>query len=478
MLIDKLLSLETEELLSFKFTEYNFLIWPFIRKYILENIYIKITNSSIPGVHREKLSLFENISYSYNTLKYNPFKYSNYPIVFLLTQIAVSLKKDGKYFNRLHDYFALEYPESSLIIEKSERRKYKLSRYFCNIAFDDYMFIKPLFKSMFIKPRTHDLINIKKFIECLNKQFKDHLKVNDLKIIYNNLIKYTVLAPLLYKNYLELFKKLKPSIIILYAASRGREKVCIVKAAKDLHIKVTEFQHGAITKSHPIYNYSECIFKSLEYREYLPDYLLTWGEFWNSNMRHPSNKITIGNPDFETKLEEYKSIKNHKLHTKKVILIISQGTLTKTFVELTESLSKKIDNNKFKIIYKLHPGEVPFKERYKKLYSLNNVEINKSDDIYNLLFYSDYVVGCYSTTIYEALGFKKPIFILDNQWSREYIPEGIGYWFKSVDELCELVRQDNTRKTQANEDIGYYWEMDWRKRYRDFIENEIKLNKP
>jgi len=77
--------------------------------------------------------------------------------------------------------------------------------------------------------------------------------------------------------------------------------------------------------------------------------------------------------------------------------------------------------------------------------------------------------------MYEALGFKKPIFILDNQWSREYIPEGIGFWFKNVDELYELLRQDKTMKTVTDEDTGYYWEMNWRKKYREFIENEIQF---
>ena len=475
MLINKLLSLEIEELLDYRFTEYNFLIWPFIRKYILETIYLKITNSSISSAHREKLNLFENISYLYNTLKYSPFRYSNFQIVFIVTQIAVTLKEDGKFFNRLHDYFALEYPKSSLIIEKSERRKYKLPRYFANIAFDDCMYIKPFIKSIFVKPRLHDVINIRKFVETLKVVFKNYLNANDLKIIYNYLLKYAVLAPLLYRNYSKLFKKLKPHLIILYAASRGREKGCIVKAARELNIRVAEFQHGVITPSQPMYNYSECIFNSLEYIEYLPHYLLTWGDFWNNNMRHPSNKITIGNPYFVSKLEEYKKIKNLKLHTKKVILIVSQGTITKTFVELTEELSKKLNDKEYKIIYKLHPGEVPFKERYESLYALSNVEISESDDIYHLFFYSDYIVGCYSTVMYEALGFKKPIFILDNQWSREYIPEGIGFWFKNVDELYELLRQDKTMKTVTDEDTGYYWEMNWRKKYREFIENEIQF---
>lgn len=49
MLIDKSLDNETEELLNFRFSKYNFLIWPFIRVQVFNNIYLKITNSLTPN---------------------------------------------------------------------------------------------------------------------------------------------------------------------------------------------------------------------------------------------------------------------------------------------------------------------------------------------------------------------------------------------------------------------------------------------
>lgn len=104
MLIDRLLSLETGDLSNFRFTKYDFLIWPFVRIYIIENIYIKITSCSIPSAHREKLTFFENLSYLYKTLKYSPFNYSNYKIVFILTQIAATVKK---IINMLIDYMII-----------------------------------------------------------------------------------------------------------------------------------------------------------------------------------------------------------------------------------------------------------------------------------------------------------------------------------------------------------------------------------
>jgi hypothetical protein len=480
MLIDNILDLETEELLNHRFTKYNFLIWPFIRAQIYNDIYLKITNSLTPSSHRENLSLKENMAYIYNTFKYSPFKYSHLPIVFIVTQIAATAKKNGKYFNRLHDYFALEYPYFTLMIEKSERRKYKLPRYFDNIAFEDFIYIKPYSKSisklLFKNFHNKDIIHINNFLEYLKKIFKKHIESINLDNIYKKLLNYSVLSPLLYENYTKLFEKLVPSIVFIYAASGGKNKTHITKAAKDMGIKVAEFQHGAITYSHPFYNFSNKIFNSLEYKKYLPDYLLTWGKFWSDNMRHPSKKFEIGNPHFITMMEKYKRIKSYKISEKNIILVVSQGTLTKVFVEIVKELSKKLSNDKYKIIFRLHPGEVPFEERYKELYSFSNVEINKTGDIYDLIFNSDYIVACYSTVIFEVLGFKKPIFIIDNQWSREYIPKEIGNWFEKVDELYQLIISNKTQENKIN-NSEYYWDPNWQKNYKDFIENELYIKK-
>ena len=64
------------------------------------------------------------------------------------------------------------------------------------------------------------------------------------------------------------------------------------------------------------------------------------------------------------------------------------------------------------------------------------------------------------TLLLIILLYIKPIFILDNQWSRNYIPEGIGLDDKSVDELYELMRQDNSAKVvtkKASEGIIGEW---------------------
>jgi hypothetical protein len=476
MLLNKLLSLETEELLNYKFSEHDFLMWPIVRAHVLNQIYLAHTNSSISTARSEKLKFYEKISYLYNTIKGSPFKYSNYKIIFLLSQTACSVKKKGKYFNRLHDYFALEYPASTLIIEKSVRKKYTLPRYFDSVAFEDYMNIKARFETKFKRPKGKDVDTIKLFIKYLATLFQDYLDCLDFQKISSKLLKYAVRHAILYQSYIDLFKKLKPAIIFVYLASGGRSRIFAIKAAKELGIKVGEFQHGAVTLAHPYYNYGKCIFVSTEYKEYLPDYLLTWGAFWNNNMIHPSKKIIIGNPHFTIKQGEHNQIKKIKTDEKNVVLVVSQGTITYNLVEITKGLSERLYSKKYEIIFRLHPGEVPFIDRYKDLYSLPNVKISKNGDIYDLLFCCDYIIACYSTVIFEGLGFKKPVFVLDNSWSRVFIPAVVGKWFKNVDELYDLIISTDPASSEINTNTEQYFASSWQKNYRDFIENEIKIN--
>lgn len=471
MLIDDLLSLETEELLNFRFTEHDFLIWPFIRRVVLEKIYFKLTKSSFPVAYFDKKNFYKKICpYLYHTFCNNPFKYFNFPIVLFNTQRTVNFKKDGKYFNRLTDYFALEYPDISLIVERTENQEYKLPRYFENITFEDYIYSIVYFKMIFKKHLKEDEKKIKDFIIYLKSNFNNYLNDKDIASIYKKLIVHSKVFPLVYDNYRKLFDNLKPKVII--SVGRGSKRIYLYKAAKDYGIKVAELQHGFISNSHILYNYSEDIINSSEYSQYLPDYLLTFGSFWNNCVRDSAKKIVIGNPHLINTVSNIQNRPKNKSNDKKIILIVSQGTHTKEFVETAKEISKKFDKQ-YVIYFKLHPAEVLFEERYKELYTYKNIQVCKDGDIYEYIFVCDFLIGCYSTVVLEALAFKKTVFILDNNWSREFIPSTIGKWFKNTKELIEKI--DNNDCNVNDIDLRAVWETNCRKNYRNFIENEIGL---
>jgi surface carbohydrate biosynthesis protein len=155
----------------------------------------------------------------------------------------------------------------------------------------------------------------------------------------------------------------------------------------------------------------------------------------------------------------------------KTILVVSQGSITHRFVDIAKYLAKTLPE--YTIIFKLHPGEVPFKDRYNELYKYKNIHIAKSGDIYRFIAESENIVACYSTTVFEAMGFNKKIFILDHKRSRDAIPKDMGLRFKTNIDLKELIK--NTEKQETAYDISYYFNPDWEKNYKRFLEEKVDI---
>lgn len=189
------------------------------------------------------------------------------------------------------------------MLEDSYGFKYYEPRYFQNVYYRDY--IKILIRLKSLKLKKHNQEAIEGFIAYLEKTFPSTFESAFCDKLKNVLTTYYKMIPHYKYHYIKLLEKLQPRIIFLNTASYGGLDALLVKIAKEIGIKAGEFQHGVITKSHPAYNYGEAVFKSEEYRKYLPNYLLTYGDYWNENMNTPVKKITIGNPHFWTNYEKY-----------------------------------------------------------------------------------------------------------------------------------------------------------------------------
>ncbi|MEF8848442.1 MAG: hypothetical protein V5A68_04835 [Candidatus Thermoplasmatota archaeon] len=205
--------------------------------------------------------------------------------------------------------------------------------------------------------------------------------------------------------------------------------------------------------------------KSDEYQKYFPDYVLTYGDYWNEQMNIPGKSVTIGAPHFYHSIRKYKQVEEKK----NTILVVSQGSMTKEFVRIAKFLAEKLPT--YRIVFKLHPGEVPFEDRYKSLYMYDNVIVAKYGDIYKFIAECEQIVACYSTTVFEAMGFDKKIYILDNELSRVQIPKEVGMRFKENKELEELIK--NNEEQETTYDLSYYFNPDWKKNYKRFLEEKV-----
>ena len=453
-----------DEIIKKKFIikEKDLMIWPLIRWRVLDYLISKRNNLTIGQAGHTKLSL-KNFRYIYNSLKYAPHRLNKRYNIFYY--VSARGRLNNKNFNIGADYYSSLLPKT-LVIDASHRGHYYIPDNTDNFATGEYGELKAFFlyqiKRLFSKKNNH---SIERFIEFLKK--KEEIEedfVNEIrKILYHYYHGYDY-----YRYYItNVFKKLNPKVIFVRTASYGGFISTILKTAKEYGIITGEFQHGTIYEGHMAYNYGDAVFKSDQYKKYLPDYILTFGDYWNDKIKIPSKIITIGNPHFYESIKKYKDIKEQK----DSILIISQGEITDKFVKIAKYLSEELQN--YRILFKLHPGEVPFESRYKELCKYANIEIAKSGDIYEYFAQFEIIVTGNSTTIYEALGFNKKLFILEDDMTKNFIPKDIGLRFKENEELKDLIL--NTKELNVTYDLEYYFNSNWEVNYKEFLREEVGI---
>lgn len=90
------------------------------------------------------------MKYSFNVILKYPYFVKNTEITSFGTTVSNFLI-NGKYFNRIHDYYNFIFPDSTIFLEASYDFRYKRPRAFKNTYYHDYIKIMPVIKSKFSK---------------------------------------------------------------------------------------------------------------------------------------------------------------------------------------------------------------------------------------------------------------------------------------------------------------------------------------
>lgn len=226
-------------------------------------------------------------------------------------------------------------------------------------------------------------------------------------------------------------------------------------------LKVVEVQHGYISALHPAYNHPASSLDDPDHpcRRYLPDHLLVFGSHWASQIRVPAKLHVVGYPH----LDRLSLVTQRRVTTRtEDILIISQGYVTTQMVEVAEALARTFPDRT--IHFKLHPGEVDYRDRYGRLDEYRNMVVHKGGDIYQLIAGCGIIVGYFSTALFEALRFaNKRLFYLDN----DLVPQVLGHGFTTPEQLVEALKEDQLGRPEAR--AGEFWYPHWNKAFNEFM---------
>lgn len=471
-IFEELLSFENnEDILSFRLGYKNTLIWPLVRFFILR----KVMSSYILKDNIGAIPKYSSSTPFYDNVIKNPFLTKHKDIVFWnIPAISEIKNKHGLFYNRVFDYFAMERQKQTIEIKGNKiypndgilKYQFANTRYIMAIEH----IIKKLNKGK--KCSCEDEKNIFLFVQYLKSHFPVKMDVQfyfDLSILLKN-------AAISLENYDLIYglllKKIKPKIVFIHCASYGMiNNVSMIRKCRELGVISAEFQHGYIIKTHEAYNFSDFILKNNEFRNTLPDYLLTYGKYWDKYMRSPVQKVVIGNPHFtENVYNKKKSFKTQKKSDIGTVLIVTSGS-HEGIIELLNEIEGKIGID-FRILLKIHPSEIlkNAKIRYAKFLKIKGFEIRQKGNIYHFLNYSDFVIVDYSTVLMESRAMGIPTFILKNKCSEIM---GVGndkYSFSTGSELLKLMEENKGRFIAKEQ----YFDLNWKNNYQKFL-NDVGI---
>lgn len=463
------------EIFNFKFEFNSILMWPFIRFYIYKKLLSKENrniNSNILSLKR--YTFYDNVTYIKNIISNNPYKkYSKKYDILMFCSGITNIKRGNKYFNRVNDYFAFIYKDKTLLIEDSNKRKYYIPRFFPNICYHDFIILNSYIKSKFGKVSKKDIITIKNLLNFLKTVFNEKLQNSDLNIIENSLLSLSKKLRIYNYLYNKLFDKYNPKVIFLEDASYGSRSY-ILKWAKERGILTIELQHGVLYNNHPAYNYGKSILDSNIYKKYLPDYLLTYGKYWNEQINIPLKKVVIGNPNYSENIKELNF--NRKNENKKRILIISNNEIFYMMKKIAIELNVLLDKKNYDIVFRPHPGDF-YEKRDSNFvfFKTKGIKIDTETDVYKSLKDTDFLIGKNSTVLYEAIGICKSIFMIKHPFllRNMNIPKCIKR-FSNSKELAYFIQNDNPEENKII-NTNYIWEPNWENNYRYFINGLLNL---
>lgn len=243
--------------------------------------------------------------------------------------------------------------------------------------------------------------------------------------------------------YSYMLKKIKPKIILV-TVGYSPNRMVLCEVAKKMRIPVVELLHGSIGEMTLPYNFY-CKMKLM----WFPDYVFTFGMYDKINVRYPidaSRVIPVGYPE----LESYCQKKIRKKNKKKTLLFVSQGLIE--IALYANQAAKSLNGEEYRIIFKLHPKEYGnWREIYGNYLNHHNIEVvgDFKQTIYTYLAKADWVIGSYSTVMFEATMFETKIVIIKTGLYTNMHPlydNGYALLVDSYDQLINVVIEDAFEK--------------------------------
>jgi hypothetical protein len=461
-LCEALLAFESRlEVLEHGFAADRILFWPLCRWRVFDH-----TLQSALGEDRRRArpraGPGKRLRYLGAALRRDPARVrGRFDALFFGSTVGVSVQREGKWFGRINDHFALEHGPRALVIDWSHDSGFREPRYPERVAFQDAINLRAGLRARLSPgPSSAQRRAIDRFVRFLSERLPVAPDPELVASLTRSLSSQATRLRFLRGEYQRLFDNMAPRLLFLEDASFGTQSF-ILKWAHERGIASAELQHGIIVPGVLAYSYARELCESAEYRPYLPEALLTYGRFFSDNTRTASRVIEVGHPHFEAKRAELERTPR-RAHAGRSLLIISQADSASELVPLALAVRAALPPQD-ELVYRLHPSEAAVDALYAPLERQPGLRISRHEDVYELLHDADAVVGVSSTTLFEAAGLGRPVFVYATPGADFYVPRSFGAWFQSAEELLAQLAGPAPAAPEL------LFQPDWRAHYRRFL---------
>ena len=435
----------------------------------------------------------QELESAYDLLRYKIDGWCAWPIFrFSLAAIASNLAIDKSeirlnYGERIklsfwdgYSFFLAKHSKVLLCVASSNRVELEKGRY-KDIIFDDLLQYFPSYTKI-------EHINNKNYLDHSNSAlYPSQLTTNGISLIsgifsrlnkpksitliadnFQTIIKDVLQIPNIERKYIRqlllgyywrkilyhaLFIKIKPKILLLQTAYTNH---AIVAAAKELNIRVIEFQHGIIDRFHPGYSWTPY---AINYKKYMPipDRIFVYGEYWREELvvnGFWNNELRVVG---SLHMDQFRSLKSRDQPSKSSLVTTSKKIVVTTQALDVEHLISfildflKVASEPIEIDIKLHPREsnrLPYEIAFKGYPNIHIISGHESPSTFELLSKADYHVSIHSTCHFEALGLGIPTIILPFTNHERILPllnKAPGYTFlaNTPIEMNRIIAQDS-----------------------------------
>lgn len=472
-----LLSIEDDaSILNYQVHEKSIPLWLLVRPYFLRLLLSELLYKEFPliSLQTAKVPVIRALG-ALARAKIKTIAYpSDQPVDIMIRSTGVGLQtRDGLLFNRLCDYFVGERHRTTEVLEDFFDWRYPSKRHFDRVVYNTPLRTSDLLRSKLTFCQT-DRNTAVAMCDWLRQRCKGLLNW-DLSHHHHKWLMALTLqaassAPIWYSRYYELLKRKKVRLLIVEEASYGGWLACLIKAANDLNIPTAEYQHGLISAGHYAYNYAPSLLKQHRLIACLPEYFLTYGSWWGTQINAPLRQVIIGNPHRDCHVK--KVLKKSSVQ-KNDVLILGDGRETDKHLRLAAELATHLKKSD-RIIFRPHPDErYKFKDSTEKEPALG-ICIDKNADIYDSFRQAHTVISEASTGLFEAIGFVNRILVWETAKSKFGIPNHPFTGFSSVSQAAHLIGDDTLLASHAalSETI---WASDWQSKYSRFLQEAANL---